>query len=244
MLKGIDVSKWNGKINWAKVKNTGTQFSILKIIDKSCNAEPSFEDNYIGSIENKIPIGVYNYSYATTMEKAIDDAEKVVEILDGRAVPCKVWLDIEDKCQKNLGITLIDIINVYQEVIEYAGYEFGVYTGLAFYNYYIKPYANNVNCQFWIARYPSINEMELNNNPRLSKKPEIAHPLWGWQYSQYGQMEGINGNVDFNIMYAEIENNIALPGNPYNEPTYNLYKGKSSMAKEYVKWLQIGRAHV
>ena len=119
MLKGIDVSKWNGKINWAKVKNTGTQFSILKIIDKSCNAEPSFEDNYIGSIENKIPIGVYNYSYATTMEKAIDDAEKVVEILDGRAVPCKVWLDIEDKCQKDLGITLIDIINVYQEVIEY-----------------------------------------------------------------------------------------------------------------------------
>ena len=57
----------------------------------------------------------------------------------------------EDKCQKDLGITLIDIINVYQEVIEYAGYEFGVYTGLAFYNYYIKPYANNVNCQFWIA---------------------------------------------------------------------------------------------
>ena len=51
-------------------------------------------------------------------------------------------------------------------------------------------------------------------------------------------MEGINGKVDFNIMYAEIENNIALTGNPYNEPTYNHDKGKSSMAKEYVKWLQ------
>lgn len=240
-MKGIDVAKWQGTISWPKVKGAGVQFAILKIIDKSGNTEGAFERNYSGATGQDIPIGVYNYSYATTVDKAQADAAKVVRALAGRKLQCKVWLDVEDVCQQGLGRRLIDIINAYKAVIETAGYEFGVYTGLSFYNSYIKPYAARMNCPFWIARYPSGSRMQLSANPAPSKKPSVQHPLWGWQYSSTGSIPGINGNVDLNIMYAAFDTENGgqtAAANPYQEPTYLLYRYRPLMAKEYVCWLQ------
>lgn len=241
MIKGIDVAKWQGTISWPKVRGAGVQFAILKIIDKTGNTEGSFERNYRGAAGQSIPIGVYNYSYATTVAKAQGDAAKVIRALAGRKLQCKVWLDVEDDCQKGMGRRIADIINAYQDVIETAGYEFGVYTGLSFYNSYIKPYAARINCPFWIARYPSSSRIQLSANPSASKKPSIQHTLWGWQYSSTGSIPGISGNADFNIMYAaaDTENGgQTAAANPYQEPTYLLYRYRPLMAKEYVRWLQ------
>lgn len=240
MKKGIDVAKWQGIIDWGKVRTSGVEFAILKVIDKTCNTEGAFERNYTGAVEQGLPIGVYNYSYATTVAKAQSDARKVLEVIKGRKLQCKVWLDVEDSCQKGLGRRLIDIINAYQTVIEEAGYEFGVYTGLSFYNSYIKPFAGELDCPFWIARYPTSQVMNLGSNPAASKKPSIAHPLWGWQYSSKGSVSGISGNVDLNIMYAEVDTGSGqgVAKNPYAEPSYTLYRYRIGMSREYVMWLQ------
>lgn len=199
-MKGIDVAKWNGTIDWKKVKDSGVEFAILKAINKQCRKEDAFERNYNGAISQGLPVDVYNYSYALTVEKAISDAKTVLSVIDGKKI-CTVWLDIEDKSQMNLGMTLIDIINAYKNIIESAGYKFGVYTGLSFYNTMIKPFHDFVDCQFWIARYPSKAQMDFDDMPSEDKKPSILHPLWGWQYTSTGRVGGINGNVDLSIAY-------------------------------------------
>ena len=106
---GIDVSSYQGTINWKKVKQTDVKFAILKVIRKNLNPDKQFENNWRGCTDNGIEIqGVYNYSYATSVAKAVSDANKVLKILNGRQT--MVWLDVEDNCQKGLKKRLIDII--------------------------------------------------------------------------------------------------------------------------------------
>ena len=77
---GIDVSAYQGTIDWTKVKTGGIQFAILKIIRKDLNRDKQFEANWTGCKANGLTIqGVYNYSYATTVTKARNDARKVSE---------------------------------------------------------------------------------------------------------------------------------------------------------------------
>ena len=244
-MRGIDVAKWQGNIDWKKVKSSGCEFAILKVIDKSGSKESAFDKNYDGCKNNNIQIGVYNYSYATDVTKAKSDANKVVAILSGKSVPMKVWLDVEDKCQQGIGQNLVDIIKAYQKIIASAGYEFGVYTGLSFYNSYIKPYKNQINCPFWIARYPSSARLTLSAILSDSKKPVISHELWAWQYSSSGIVSGISGNVDLNVCYGNVAVSKPTPTptpipmvkktNPYVEPKALLKKG---MKSDSVKWLQ------
>lgn len=199
-MKGIDVAKWNGTIGWEKVKESGVEFAILKAINKQCQKEDVLERNYQGAISQGLPVDVYNYSYALTVKKAVSDAKTVLSVISGKKIGT-VWLDIEDKSQMNLGMTLIDIINAYKNIIESEGYKFGVYTGFSFYNSFIKPFHTFVDCPFWIARYPSKAQMDFADMPREDKKPSILHPLRGWQYTSAGKVNGIFGNVDLSLIY-------------------------------------------
>lgn len=210
-MKGIDVAKWNLQkdkkgnllsLDWKKIKADGVRFAIIKVINKQGRKEEGFDLNYNGAISAGLPVDVYNYSYATTVAKAVSDAKIVLSVIKGKKVDT-VWLDVEDKCQQNIGVTLLNIIKAYQEVIEEAGYNFGVYTGLSFYNSYIKHYASRIDCPFWIARYyNSYKEMDFSETPLASKKPSILNDLWGWQYTSSGKVDGIAGNVDLNIQYG------------------------------------------
>lgn len=240
MKRGIDISKWNGIIDWRQVKAAGVDFAILKVIDKSGKTEDAFERNYLGATAQGLPVGVYNYSYATTVQRAQQDAQRVIGTLRGRVLQCKVWLDVEDSCQMRLGRRLVDIINAYKAIIERAGYEFGVYTGLSFYNSYIKPYAALISCPFWMARYPSTKVAYITDNPPAGKKPSIIHMLWGWQWTSSGSIPGISGKVDINIMYAWTDSNTGqvVAGNPFMEPTHTLSRYRVGMKAEYIKWLQ------
>ena len=194
---GIDVSSYQGSIDWKKVlkDEKDIDFAILKVIRKDLSPDKQFENNWSGCTKAGMEIhGVYNYSYATTVAKAKSDAKKVLEILNGRRT--KVYLDVEDACQKGLGKLLIDIINEYGQVITSAGLEFGVYTGLSFYNTYIKPYAT-LKYPLWIAKYGT-NTGKLDE----SIKPNVVGMI-GWQYTSKGTVDGISGCVDMNVWYNE-----------------------------------------
>ena len=234
----IDVSAYNGAIDWKKVKAAGVDAAILKVIRKDLLPDKRFEANWEGCEKAGMALaGVYNYSYATTAVKARTDAQKVLDILAGRKV--KVWLDIEDACLKGKGKTLIAIINAYGDVITAAGHEFGVYTGLSFYNSYIKPWAGYVKHGFWIARYPSTSTRTIKQMPDVKKQPAILHVLEGWQWSSAGSVPGIKGKVDLNIWYGKIPAKEPV-GCPYPVPERVIYVPKvgPKMSGNDVKWIQ------
>ena len=234
--KVIDVSSYQGLVDWVKVKAAGIQGAILKIIRKDLNLDKQFENNWAGCEAVGMPVvGVYNYSYATTVEKARSDAQKVIDTLAGRTA--KVWLDVEDACMKGLGQKLIDIILAYQAVIQAAGLDFGVYTYLAFYNSYIRPYAGRIDCHFWIARYPSKNLKDVDDAPPADKQPLVSHILEGWQWASTGRVSGISGNVDFNEWYGSIPEAQAS-GNPYPIPERLLKLTHPNMRGDDVAWAQ------
>lgn len=138
-LTGIDVSSYQGTINWWAVKQNGIDFAILKVIRKDLNPDKKFEENWKGCKEHNVHVhGVYEYGYITTVAKSRSDARRVLTILNGRKVT--VYLDVEDAVMKGLGKNIISIINAYGKVITDAGLPFGVYTGESFYKTYIKPY--------------------------------------------------------------------------------------------------------
>lgn len=204
LYKGVDVSAAQRTMDYKQLKANGVDFGIVKIIRKDLNPDEMFEKHYAGFTSAQIPLfAVYNYSYATTVEKAVNDAKIVIKTLAGRKVA--VCLDIEDKTLKGLGSKLIDIINAYQEVIEAAGLPFLLYTGLSFYNSYIKPYSSTLKCKdLWIARYyKSYTPMAFNEDPDQAYKP--VNDIVGWQYTSSGKIGGYNGNLDLDIIYRDID---------------------------------------
>lgn len=234
MILGVDVSSYNGIIDWHKVKKAGYEFAILKIIRKDLQPDKGFERNWIGCEGAKVEVqGVYNYSYATNVEKAVKDARAVINILNGRKT--MVWLDIEDKCQTNLGFGLVSIINAYQKEIKEAGLEFGVYTGNSFYNSYLKKYAGRFDCPMWMARYG------INDGTKNTKYQPQVENMIGWQYTSKGKVNGINGNVDLNVFYTPLVEKTVI-SNPYPIPTRVLsakkIAGVYSCRGNDVKWVQ------
>ena len=98
MRKIIDVSGYNGKVDWKKAKQYGCEGAILKIIRKDLTWDKQFNTNYAACNANGIVWGVYNYSYATTAEKAKSDMKLVCDILDKvdkAHFKYGVWFDIE-----------------------------------------------------------------------------------------------------------------------------------------------------
>lgn len=229
-IKCVDVSSYQGNIDWSLVKTSGVNHAILKVIRKDLNPDTKFEQNWNGCKSAGIEVnGVYNYSYATTVAKAKMDAQKVLSILNGRK--CTVWLDVEDKCQQGIRSLLKDIINAYRDVIVSAGYDFGVYTGMSFYNSYIKPYATQIKCdKWWIARYYNgYNKMSISINPNEQYNPKLMtgmSDIYAWQYTSSGQVPGINGGVDLSIVYGDIKSPVITNPAPTISETLITILGK------------------
>lgn len=250
MRKLVDVSSYNGVVDWKKAKSYGCQGAILKIVRKDLNRDKKFNENFAACNENEIDWGVYNYSYATTATKAKSDMELVCDILDKIDKECftyGVWFDLEDKAQASLSKTKIaEIINAAQQVVESRGYTFGVYTGMSYYNEHID--RKLVKCNnWWIARYYRGDaRMQIATNPDEEKKPAAANIAW--QYTSKGRFpkiisSGNSGNFDLNVLYKEpvakkVEENTKKPIK--KKIVYYLrYKGKSSSIVDALKSLGI-----
>lgn len=194
-IKGIDVSSFQGKPDWSKVSNSGVKFAILRIHQKS-GVDTSFEHNYKGCKSNGILIGGYKYSYALTPAQAIDEAENVIEVLNGRGLDFPVFYDLEWKQQRSLGKQAIENIAVsFLTRIKKAGYKVGIYCNMDWYNNYLSD--NLKKYDLWLARYAN------NDNGTI---PERLRPSVGigWQYSESGKVAGINAkDVDMDVFYTD-----------------------------------------
>lgn len=201
---GIDVSDNQGKIDWAQAAGDGCQFAILRSVRHSGKPDNQFAANLTGCREQKIPIAVYKYTYARTVEEARKEAQQVVELLKENDLVCKVFWDVEDreylyKLGKN---KLTELIKAAQEVIESNGLEFCLYAGL---NVYKEGWFDftRFTCPLWVARYPVSGVKTLRDIPAEKYTPSVGRDLYGWQFSGEGKVKGILTNVDLNILYYD-----------------------------------------
>lgn len=218
-IKGIDVSANQGNINWKTVANYGMGFAILRITEKGNVIDPTFEKNYKGCIENKIPVGVYKYSYAISIEQIKTEANIVIKTLNKRKLDYPVFLDIEDKCQRNISKNIMmQMINAFRAIIVKAGYKFGIYCGESWYNTYLPDSAKKYDC--WIAHYPDPD----NGTMQTRVKPKAGI---GWQYSSKATIPGIPTKVDRSVFYKDYSSTTKS-----NNSTTNKQEGGNKLTKE------------
>ena len=223
-IKGIDVSRWNGKIDWKTVANYGMGFAILRITEKGNIVDSTFEPNYKGCIENKIPVGVYKYSYATTIAQIEDEANVVIKTLNKRKLDYPVFLDIEDKCQENLSDSLMmKMIEAFRAIIIKAGYKFGIYCGYSWYQNQLPEGAKKYDV--WTARYPSNDTGELQERLRVP----ASNGVIGWQYSSKATINGIPTKVDRSVFYKDYSKSSTTST---NSPKPTTIQGSDNMTTE------------
>jgi len=191
-MKGIDVSKHQGKINWNLVKNN-INFAILRIGYGMYNSQKDkqFERNYSECKRLGIPMGVYHYSYAKNIDQAKKEANLVLNWLKDKELQLPVYFDIEDNSQSGLGKEMLtNMCIAFCETIENAGLWAGVYANKYWFNSLLNREVLESKYTIWVAQY--YNKCTYNG------KYDI------WQYTSSGRINGINGNVDMNYMYRDL----------------------------------------
>ena len=189
---GLDVSRWQGDINFQAVKDAGVEFVFVRVgsqrgVGGEYYIDPKFHQNIKGFNEVGIPVGIYFYSYADSIKSAKTEAKWVVEQLKGYKVDLPVVFDWENwSFFQEFGVSfynLTEIAKSYLNVIEEAGYEGMLYSS--------KNYLENVwyktKYPVWLAHY--------------TDKTNYEGEYKVWQLCANGRVSGINGNVDINVMY-------------------------------------------
>ena len=194
-IRGIDVSAWQGKIDWKTVADYGMGFAILRITEAGNVIDSYFEQNFSECRKYNIPVGAYKYSYAMTVAEIQSEAKKVVEVLNGRKLQYPVWLDLEWNNQRSLGAEQIHkLAEAFEKIITTAGYKFGIYCNVDWYLDVICSHLKKYD--FWIACYPT------SDNGTLQKRLRPDFGV-GWQYSSKAKIPGISGTVDRNVFYKD-----------------------------------------
>lgn len=135
---GIDVSKWQGNFDFAKAKEEGVQFAILRGA-YSTNKDVKFEQYYNACKGLNIPVGVYLYSMAKSVSEARTEANFLINnVLKDKQFEYPIYMDVEDKVQRALGKDLLtDIIITFCDTLEKAGYYVGIYSSASFFKTYM-----------------------------------------------------------------------------------------------------------
>ena len=194
-IRGIDVSAWQGAIDWDTVANYGMDFAILRITEAGNVIDSCFEKNYSGCQKHNIPTGAYKYSYAMTVAEIQSEARKVVSVLNGRELQYPVWLGLEYNNQRSLGAENIHkMAEAFEKIVTAAGYKFGIYCNVDWYMNVICSHLKKYD--FWIARYPANDDGWIQERLR----PDFGV---GWQYSSKAKIPGINGTVDRSVFYKD-----------------------------------------
>ena len=203
----IDVSEWNGEIDWNAAKADGVEYALIRCGFGQDN--PKQDDKYFDiNIENAfnagIKIGVYFYSYAKDYDSAVGEAEHCIRLIypyrDMISLP--VFYDIEESC--NIP-RIKDVVDGFRNKMEYHGYNVGVYTAISWYDAYFQP----IDIDYiWIASWGS-------DDGQPHKKPEYCDI---WQYTSKGSVSGVgNKCVDCDILY-NTEMQLLIHPDPVPDP--------------------------
>ncbi len=193
---GIDVSKWNGDIDWDKVKADGVEFVMIRAgyrgsVTGALVEDPNFLANIRGAKRAGLKVGVYFFTQAVNEVEAVEEASMVIALCDGYELDYPVIIDSEGAGGEGRADSLdvetrTKVCAAFCETIENAGYEPGVYASRSWYNANLDvPELDKY--RIWLAEYRS--------TPLYSGYYDM------WQYTSKGKIDGIEGNVDLNISY-------------------------------------------
>lgn len=197
--KGIDVSKYQGEIDWAAVKNDGVDYAIIRVGIRGYSEGGILEDEFFrrnieGATANGIPVGVYFFTQALNEAEALEEADFVIEMLQDYELTYPVYLDIEDvkkeSCRTNV-LTVTERTNnakVFLEAVKEAGYQPAIYGNMKTFLLMLDLSALE-QYDKWFAGYtlPIYYPYEYKM----------------LQYSEKGRVAGINGQVDVNICFKD-----------------------------------------
>lgn len=189
---GIDVSGWQGEIDWQTVKNAGVEFAMIRMgYGYDSNGEfvfdKQFENNYKGAKENGIKIGIYFFSYATEIEEAKEHARWIIKVLNGDKIDLPIVFDWESwKSFDDYGINFLDINNIadaFNKEIIKAGYQAMQYGSKS----KLESIWSLPEYPTWLAHYV--------------KKTSYDKDFVMWQLTNNGKVDGIKEAVDIDILY-------------------------------------------
>jgi len=204
-VRGIDVSRWQGTIDWKKVKDAGVSFAMIRIgayADGGCALDSKAIYNLQQAEKNGVLTGVYFYSGAKLPQDARKEAQWVLDQIAGFAISYPVVLDWEmDSYKKDVTAAVrTDTALAFLQEIENGGYEAMLYTQQLDFESGNVWEKDRILGEYpvWVARYSE------------PKYPEVSYPDGNtsyamWQYSDQGKVDGISGNVDLNVAYFERE---------------------------------------
>ena len=191
-LVGIDVSKWQGAIDFSKVKEAGAEFVIIRVghqngVGGEYVLDPYFKRNISDAIENDLDVGIYFYSYADSKKEARKQAEWVIKQIKDYDITLPIAFDFESFTSFNsMNLSLYGLNEVaesYFSTLEDAGYDTMLYGSKNYLNAIWKYNTNKV----WLAHY--------------TDKTDYDKDYMMWQLCQDGVIDGINGFVDIDILY-------------------------------------------
>lgn len=196
---GIDVSFWQGDIDFEKVKNAGVEFAMIRVGSKKGSGGEYFVDskfvqNITGFNDVDIPVGVYFYSYAKNKKEAKEDALWVVEQIKNYKVDLPVVFDWEDWSNyNNYNLSLFNLTEnakTFLKTVEKHGYTAMHYSSKS----YLDGIWYETGYPVWLAHY--------------TKKTDYLKEHIMWQFSCTGKVDGIDGDVDLNVMYTNESSDI------------------------------------
>lgn len=203
-IKGIDVSKHNGNVDWEKVKADGIEFAIIRIgwgNDSKDQDDPTANRNMDECERLGIPYGVYIYSYALNEADAVSEAQHTLRMIKNRKVQMGNWFDMEDaddyKNKHKLPLDVAhktlytNICNKFCETIKNAGYsDVGVYSGKWVFENVLNDPEFVANTKKWLAQW--------------NDKPTYKGTYSMWQYADAGVVNGSSKKTDMNIFYGTL----------------------------------------
>lgn len=196
---GIDVSQYQGDIDWAQVKAAGVDFAMVRVgVRTYGGGEISLDENFAQNIENAtengIDVGVYFFSQAVSVDEAEDEADALLKVIKDYDITYPVVYDWEiiydDKARTDTVTveTLADCCIAFCERVKSKGYTPMIYQSQRAALLKLDlPRLQNYD--FWLAEYNSL--------------PNYYYDFDMWQYSQTGSIPGIEGNVDLNISFKD-----------------------------------------
>lgn len=189
---GIDVSRYQGNINWGRVAAAGKQFAIVRVGSSNSGGlyvDPYFLQNVNGAKAAGLRVGAYYYTYARTRAAVANELTTFLNVMEGLQLEYPVFVDVEDASLTSLGrATLTSLVQYAMDIL----YQRKWYAGWYSYTNYINSYLNAAALSqypLWVADYRST----LGYNGSYAM----------WQYSGSGSVNGISGACDLNRSYKD-----------------------------------------